>query len=57
VIEEKAGGAGLVETGVGLPPQLTDKRKVRAIEARHISFHFFFVIAKTRGPVTAPFSV
>jgi hypothetical protein len=46
VIEEKEGGAGFVEAGVGLPPQLTDKRKVRAIEARDISFDFFSRIAK-----------
>ena len=46
MIEEKEGGAGFVEAGVGLPPQLTDKRKVRAIEARDISFDFFSRIAK-----------
>jgi hypothetical protein len=54
VIEDKEGGAGvvegLVEAGVGLPPQLTDKskskRKIRAIDARGISFHFLSMIAK-----------
>ena len=59
VIEDKEGGAGVVgfvEAGVGLPPQLTNKRKVSAIDARDIRFHFFFMIAKRRGPVTAPFS-
>ena len=59
MIEDKEGGAGVVgfvEAGVGLPPQLTNKRKVSAIDARDIRFHFFFMIAKRRGPVTAPFS-
>lgn len=45
VIEEKEGGAGF-EAGVGLPPQLTNKRKIRAIDARDVSFHFFSMIAK-----------
>ena len=44
VIDEREGGAGF-EAGVGLPPQLTDKRKIRAIDARDIGFHFFFMIA------------
>ena len=55
VIEEKAVGAGLVETGVGLPPQLTDKRRVRTIEARPISFHLFFMIAKDSWPCARTF--
>ena len=50
VIEEREGVAavvaGLVEAGVGLPPQPTNKRKIRAIEARDISFDFFSRIAK-----------
>ena len=46
VIEESEGGAGLVEAGVGLPPQLTHKRKIKATGARDISFHFFSMIAK-----------
>jgi hypothetical protein len=50
VIEEKEGGAGVVEgfveAGVGLPPQLTNERKIRAIDARDISFHFSSMIAK-----------
>ena len=50
VIEDKEGGAGVVagfvEAGVGLPPQPTNKRKIRAIEARDISFNFFSRIAK-----------
>jgi hypothetical protein len=52
VIEEKVGGAGFAEAGVGLPPQLTDKRtirkirKIRAIDARYIRFRFFSTIAK-----------
>jgi hypothetical protein len=48
VIDESEGGAGF-EAGVGLPPQLTDKRrikiKIRAMDARDIGFHFFFMIA------------
>jgi hypothetical protein len=50
VIEEKEGGAAFVEAGVGLPPQLTDKRKIRAIDARGISFHFFSMITKFVAP-------
>ena len=50
VIEDKEGGAGVVagfvEAGVGLPPQPTSKRKIRAMEARDISFDFFSRIAK-----------
>jgi hypothetical protein len=50
VIEDKEGGAGVVagfvEAGVGLPPQPTSKRKIRAIDARDISFNFFSRIAK-----------
>lgn len=45
VIEEREGGAGvgegLVEAGVGLPPQLTSKRRIRAIDPRDISFIFY----------------
>jgi hypothetical protein len=55
VIEEKEGGAGFVEAGVGLPPQPTNKRKIRAIGARDVSFHFFSMIAKL-VPSTVPFS-
>ena len=52
VIEDKEGGAGvvagLVEAGVGLPPQPTSKSKmkIRAIDARDIRFDFFSRIAK-----------
>jgi len=46
VIEDKDGGAGFVEAGVGLPPQLTNKREIREIDARNISFRFFSMIAK-----------
>ena len=50
VIEDKEGCAGVVagfvEAGVGLPPQPTNKRKIRAIDARDISFDFFSRIAK-----------
>jgi len=48
VIEDKEGGASLVEPGVGLPPQLThkSKRKIRAMDVRNISFRFFPMIAR-----------
>jgi len=36
----------LVAAGVGLPPQLTNKRETTTIDARAIRFRFFFVIAK-----------
>jgi hypothetical protein len=47
VIEDKEGDASLVEAGEGLPPQLTHKRRMRAIETRDISFHFFLMIVRT----------
>jgi hypothetical protein len=44
-IEEREGGAavvgGFVEAGVGLPPQLTNKRRIRAIDTRDFSFIVF----------------
>jgi hypothetical protein len=46
VIEDKEGGAGLVEAGVGLPPQLPNKRTISAIDARDDSFHVLSMIAK-----------
>lgn len=46
VIEDKEGGASFVEAGVGLPPQLTHKRKIGAIDARNIGFHFFSMIVR-----------
>ena len=57
VIEEREGGTGFVEAGVGLPPQLTHKRKIRAIGARDVSFHFFSMIANLVALWTVPFSV
>ena len=50
VIEERKGNAGLVEAGVGLPPQLTHKRRTMEIDARNISFRFFSVIIKLVAP-------
>ena len=54
VIEEKEGGAGVVEgfveSDVGLPPQLTNTREIRAIDTRDISFRFFSMIAKLVSP-------
>lgn len=46
VIEDKEGCEFFVEAAVGLPPQLTNKRERTAIDARDISFLFFFKIAK-----------
>ncbi len=57
VIEVSEGGASFVEAGVGLPPQLTSKREITAIDARDISFRFFSMIAKLVAPVTVAFSV
>jgi len=45
VIEDKEGGAGFVEAGVGLPPQPTNKRKTKAMEARTVGFHLLSFIA------------
>ncbi len=45
VIDDKEGGAGFAEAGAGLPPQLTDKRRIRAIDRRDISSHFFPMMA------------
>jgi hypothetical protein len=55
VIDDKERRAGAVEAGVGLPPQLTHKRKIRARGARDISFHCFSMVAKVVAPVTVPF--
>jgi len=57
VIEVSEGIASLVEAGVGLPPQLTSKRDITAIDARNISFRFFSMIAKLVAPLTVAFSV
>jgi hypothetical protein len=50
VIEETEGDAPLVEAAVGLPPQLTDQRRIKikksVIVARDISCRFFSKIAK-----------
>ena len=45
MIEDKEGGADFVED-VGLPPQLPNKRTIRAIDARTVSFHFLSRIAE-----------
>jgi hypothetical protein len=45
VIEDKEGGASLVETGVGLPPQPTNKRRTKAMDARDDRFHLFSLFA------------